>query len=124
MVKAIPDHPEVNAHFDDEAGIIRRYAGVHGGVATQTRRGLLVPVIRNAEAFELHAIANEIGRLSESARAGKATREELSGSTITVSSLGPLGGHRRDADRQAARGSPSSASTKSSSGRWCATGKS
>jgi 2-oxoisovalerate dehydrogenase E2 component (dihydrolipoyl transacylase) len=92
MVKAIPDHPGVNVHFDDDAGIIRRYAAVHIGVATQTRRGLLVPVIRHAEAHDLYAIANEIGRLSESARAGKATREELSGSTITVSSLGPLGG--------------------------------
>ena len=92
MVKAIPDHPEVNAHFDEEAGIIRRYAAVHIGVATQTRRGLLVPVISHAEAHDLHAIASEIGRLSEAARAGKATRAELSGSTITVSSLGPLGG--------------------------------
>jgi 2-oxoisovalerate dehydrogenase E2 component (dihydrolipoyl transacylase) len=92
IVKAIPDHPGVNAHFDEEAGIIRRYAAVHIGVATQTRRGLLVPVIRHAEARDLHAIAAEIGRLSESARAGKASREELSGSTITVSSLGPLGG--------------------------------
>jgi len=92
IVKSIPDHPGVNAHFDEEAGIIRRYAAVHIGVATQTRRGLLVPVIHHAEARDLHAIAAEIGRLSESARAGKASREELSGSTITVSSLGPLGG--------------------------------
>lgn len=92
IVKSIPDHPGVNAHFDEEAGIIRRYAAVHIGVATQTRRGLLVPVIRHAEARDLRGIAAEIGRLSESARAGKASREELSGSTITVSSLGALGG--------------------------------
>ncbi len=92
MIKAIPEHPEVNAHFDDEAGIIHRHTAVHMGIATQTRRGLLVPVIRHAEAYDLHGLAAEISRLSESVRAGKATREELSGSTITVSSLGPLGG--------------------------------
>ena len=92
IVKAIPEHPGVNAHFDDAAGIIRRHAAVHMGVATQTRRGLLVPVIRNVEARDLHDIAAEIRRLSDLARAGKASREELTGSTITVSSLGPLGG--------------------------------
>ena len=92
IVKAIPEHPGVNAHFDDAAGIIRRHASVHMGVATQTRRGLLVPVIRNVEARDLHDIAAEIRRLSDLARAGKASREELTGSTITVSSLGPLGG--------------------------------
>ncbi len=92
IVQVLPDHPGINAHFDDEAGIIRRYGAVHVGVATQTPRGLLVPVIRNAETLELEAIAGEIRRLSEAARAGKAGREELSGSTITVTSLGALGG--------------------------------
>jgi 2-oxoisovalerate dehydrogenase E2 component (dihydrolipoyl transacylase) len=92
IVKAISEHPGVNAHHDDEAGLIRRYAAVHMGVATQTRRGLLVPVIRHAEARHLDDIAAEIRRLSDLARSGKASREELSGSTITVSSLGSLGG--------------------------------
>jgi 2-oxoisovalerate dehydrogenase E2 component (dihydrolipoyl transacylase) len=77
LVKAVPEHPGINAHF---------------GVATQTRRGLLVPVVRHAETLDLVSIAVEIGRLSEAARTGKASREELSGSTITVSSLGALGG--------------------------------
>jgi 2-oxoisovalerate dehydrogenase E2 component (dihydrolipoyl transacylase) len=92
LVKVLPDHPGINAHFDDEAGIIRRYAEVNVGIATQTRRGLLVPVIRHAETLQLPDIAREIVRLSEAARTGKASREELSGSTITVTSLGPLGG--------------------------------
>jgi 2-oxoisovalerate dehydrogenase E2 component (dihydrolipoyl transacylase) len=92
LVKVLPEHPGINAHFDDEAGIIRRYAAVHVGIATQTRRGLLVPVIRHAETLELSDIASEIVRLSEAARAGKAAREELVGSTITVTSLGALGG--------------------------------
>jgi 2-oxoisovalerate dehydrogenase E2 component (dihydrolipoyl transacylase) len=92
LVKNLPDHPDINAHFDDDAAIIRRYAAIHVGVATQTERGLLVPVIRHAETLDLFDIAVEITRLSEAARAGKASREELSGSTITVTSLGPLGG--------------------------------
>jgi 2-oxoisovalerate dehydrogenase E2 component (dihydrolipoyl transacylase) len=92
IVTVLPDHPGINAHFDDAAGIIRRYGAVHIGIATQTPRGLLVPVIRHAETLGLSAIATEITRLSEAARAGKAAREELSGSTITVTSLGALGG--------------------------------
>jgi 2-oxoisovalerate dehydrogenase E2 component (dihydrolipoyl transacylase) len=92
LVRTLPDQPGINAHFDDEAGVIRRHAAIHVGVATQTRRGLLVPVIRHAETLDLSGIAAEIARLSEAARAGKASREELSGSTITVSSLGALGG--------------------------------
>jgi 2-oxoisovalerate dehydrogenase E2 component (dihydrolipoyl transacylase) len=92
LVKALPDHQGINAHFDDEAAIIRRHAAIHVGVATQTDRGLLVPVIRHAESLDPFDIAIEIARLSEAARAGKASREELSGSTITVTSLGPLGG--------------------------------
>jgi 2-oxoisovalerate dehydrogenase E2 component (dihydrolipoyl transacylase) len=92
IVAVLPDHPGINAHFDDAAGIIRRHGAVHVGIATQTPRGLLVPVIRHAETLGLSAIATEITRLSEAARAGKAAREELSGSTITVTSLGALGG--------------------------------
>jgi 2-oxoisovalerate dehydrogenase E2 component (dihydrolipoyl transacylase) len=92
IVKILPEHPGVNAHFDGKRGIIRRFAAVHVGIATQTKRGLVVPVIRHAETLDLYAIASEIVRLSEAARAGKATREELTGSTITVTSLGALGG--------------------------------
>lgn len=92
MVRAIPRHPGVNAHFDDEAGVIRRHAAVHLGIAAQTPGGLMVPVLRHAETLDLWGIAAEIGRLAAAARDGKASREELSGSTITISSLGPLGG--------------------------------
>lgn len=92
VTRALPGHPGINAHYDDAAGIIRRYAAVHVGVATQTRRGLLVPVVRHAEARDPWGIAAEIARLTEAARSSKAGREELSGSTITISSLGPLGG--------------------------------
>jgi 2-oxoisovalerate dehydrogenase E2 component (dihydrolipoyl transacylase) len=92
LTRALPEHPGINAHYDDAAGIIRRHAAIHVGVATQTRRGLLVPVVRHVEARDLWGIAAEIARLTEAARSGKASREELSGSTITISSLGPLGG--------------------------------
>ncbi|MBN8953556.1 MULTISPECIES: dihydrolipoamide acetyltransferase family protein [unclassified Rhizobium] len=91
LAKAMPDHPEMNAHFDDEAGVITRFAGLHLGIATMTESGLVVPVLRHAEALEPFAAAREIARLAEAARTGKATREELSGSTFTISSLGPLG---------------------------------
>lgn len=92
IVRAIAEHPGVNAHYDDEAGLIRRHSAVHVGVATQTPRGLVVPVVRHAETLSLRVLASEIARLSELARNGKAGRELLTGSTITVSSLGPLGG--------------------------------
>ncbi|HEX3884798.1 MAG TPA: dihydrolipoamide acetyltransferase family protein [Stellaceae bacterium] len=92
IVKAIAAHPQVNARFDDEAGILNRFRAVHLGVATQTENGLVVPVVRHAERLDLWQAAAEIARLADSARAGKATREELGGSTITISSLGPLGG--------------------------------
>jgi 2-oxoisovalerate dehydrogenase E2 component (dihydrolipoyl transacylase) len=92
LAKVLPDYPGINAHFNDETATIRRHAAVHVGVATQTNRGLLVPVVRHAETLDIFDIAIEIGRLSEAARAGKASREELSGSTITVTSLGALGG--------------------------------
>jgi 2-oxoisovalerate dehydrogenase E2 component (dihydrolipoyl transacylase) len=92
IARSVASHPGLNAHFDDEAGVIRRHKDVHAGIATQTPRGLVVPVVRHAQARDLWGIASEIAGLSEAARAGKATREELSGSTITVSSLGALGG--------------------------------
>jgi 2-oxoisovalerate dehydrogenase E2 component (dihydrolipoyl transacylase) len=92
LVRAIADHPGINAHFDDAEGVIRRFTSVHAGIATQTERGLLVPVIHHAETMDLWQIAAEIARLSQAARSGKASRDELTGSTITVTSLGALGG--------------------------------
>jgi 2-oxoisovalerate dehydrogenase E2 component (dihydrolipoyl transacylase) len=92
IIKSLENHPGVNAHFDDEQGFIRRFKAVHAGIATQTERGLLVPVIHHAERKDLWQLAAEITRLSAAARSGKASREELTGSTITVTSLGALGG--------------------------------
>jgi 2-oxoisovalerate dehydrogenase E2 component (dihydrolipoyl transacylase) len=92
LVKVLPDSPQLNATYDDEARIIRRHAAVHVGVATQTPNGLMVPVLRHAEARDLWDIAAEITRLSAAARDGSAKAAELSGSTITLSSLGTLGG--------------------------------
>ncbi|MBB3445253.1 dihydrolipoamide acetyltransferase family protein [Rhizobium sp. BK379] len=92
LVKAISDQPDVNATFDDDAGIITRHGAVHIGIATQTPAGLTVPVVRHAEARGIFDCALEMNRLAEAARSGTATRDELSGSTITISSLGALGG--------------------------------
>ena len=92
ICKAIPQFPMINARFDDEANVVTRYGAVHLGMAAQTDAGLMVPVIRDAQAKNLWQLAREIGRLAEAARTGKATSEELSGSTLTVTSLGPLGG--------------------------------
>lgn len=92
LVKAIADQPIFNAIYDDEAGIIRQHGGVHIGIAAQTPAGLMVPVVRHAEARDIHDCAREVSRLGEAARTGTALREELSGSTITISSLGALGG--------------------------------
>src|SRR5690606_9262489 len=75
MVKAIADQPQMNAHFDDDAGIVRRYGGCHVGVAAQTDMGLVVPVVRHAEARDIWECANEMTRLVEAAKAGTATRE-------------------------------------------------
>lgn len=91
MVKALRAQPALNAHYDGAAGVIRRFGGVHVGVATQTPGGLMVPVLRHAEALNLWEAASEVSRLAEAARSGTAGREELSGSTITITSLGPLG---------------------------------
>ncbi|RLP27043.1 dihydrolipoamide acetyltransferase family protein [Mesorhizobium sp. YM1C-6-2] len=92
MVKAIAEQPTINALFDDEAGVIHQYGGVHIGIATQTPSGLVVPVVRHAEARDVWACGAELNRLAEAARAGTATREELTGSTITITSLGAMGG--------------------------------
>lgn len=92
LARTLPHFPQINATFDDERGEITRHSPVHIGVATQTPGGLVVPVIRHAEAMDLWTFADEVARLSALARAGRASREELSGSTITVTSLGPLGG--------------------------------
>ncbi|MBE0693086.1 MAG: 2-oxo acid dehydrogenase subunit E2, partial [Aquamicrobium sp.] len=92
IVKAVAEQPQINALFDDEAGIVHRHGGVHVGIAAQTPAGLVVPVLRHAEARDLWESAAEIGRLADAARSGTATREELSGSTITITSLGALGG--------------------------------
>jgi 2-oxoisovalerate dehydrogenase E2 component (dihydrolipoyl transacylase) len=92
MVKAIGEQPAINSRFDDEAGIIHRHGGIHIGLATQTDAGLMVPVVRHAEARDLWDCARELARLAEAAKAGTAAREELSGSTITITSLGALGG--------------------------------
>jgi 2-oxoisovalerate dehydrogenase E2 component (dihydrolipoyl transacylase) len=92
MVRAVADQPRLNALFDDEEGIIHQHASVHIGIATQTPAGLMVPVVRHAEAMDLWDCAAEIARLAEAARVGTATREELGGSTITITSLGAMGG--------------------------------
>ncbi|CDZ40362.1 2-oxo acid dehydrogenase subunit E2 [Neorhizobium galegae] len=92
MVKAIAEQPGINALYDDEAGIIRQYGGVHIGIAAQTPSGLVVPVVRHAEARDIFDCAREVARLSDAAKNGTALREELSGSTITISSLGAMGG--------------------------------
>ena len=92
IVLAVQTFPQMNARFDDEQGIVTRFDAVHMGIATQTDAGLVVPVVRHAEARDLWASAAEVARLAAAARSGKATRDELSGSTITVTSLGPLGG--------------------------------
>ncbi len=92
MVLALKDFPQMNARYDDEKGVVQRYAPVHLGVAAQTDNGLMVPVLRHAESHDLWHCASEIRRLAEAVRDGSAKRDELSGSTITLTSLGALGG--------------------------------
>ncbi len=92
MVVALRDFPQINVRYDDEAQIITRFGAVHIGVATQSDGGLMVPVVRHAETLTLWGASDEISRLASAARTGKASREELSGSTITLTSLGALGG--------------------------------
>jgi 2-oxoisovalerate dehydrogenase E2 component (dihydrolipoyl transacylase) len=92
ICKTLPDFPMLNARYDDEAGVVTRHGAVHLGLATQTDAGLMVPVIRDAQDRNIWQLASEIRRLAEAARTGKAKSEELSGSTLTLTSLGPLGG--------------------------------
>jgi 2-oxoisovalerate dehydrogenase E2 component (dihydrolipoyl transacylase) len=92
LVRVLKDFPQANAHYDAERGVIIRHRAVHVGVATQTPEGLKVPVVRDAQALSLWELAAEMRRVTEAARTNKATREELTGSTITVTSLGKLGG--------------------------------
>ena len=92
ICKTIPQFPMINARFDDEKGIVTRHGSVHLGMATQTDAGLMVPVIRDAQDRNIWQLATEIGRLAAAARDGSAKSDELSGSTLTVTSLGPLGG--------------------------------
>ena len=92
ICKALPDFPMLNARYDDEAGVVTRFGAVHLGMATQTDAGLMVPVIRDAQAKNIWQLADEITRLADAARSGKASAAELTGSTLTITSLGPLGG--------------------------------
>jgi 2-oxoisovalerate dehydrogenase E2 component (dihydrolipoyl transacylase) len=92
LSRALADWPMLNATFDDEAMVITRHGPVHMGVATQTPNGLMVATIRDAQTRSVWDLASQILRLSDAARTGKASREELSGATFTVSSLGPMGG--------------------------------
>ena len=92
MARTLGAYPQLNARYDDDANVITRGGAVHMGMATQTPNGLMVPVIRDADRLGIWDIAREILRLSEAARTGKAGRDELQGSTITISSLGPMGG--------------------------------
>ncbi|RUW51622.1 dihydrolipoamide acetyltransferase family protein [Mesorhizobium sp. M8A.F.Ca.ET.021.01.1.1] len=92
MVKAIADQPQLNSLFDDEAGIIHQHGGIHIGIAAQTPSGLVVPVVKHAEARDIWDCGAEVARLAGAAKSGTATRDELSGSTITITSLGAMGG--------------------------------
>jgi 2-oxoisovalerate dehydrogenase E2 component (dihydrolipoyl transacylase) len=92
LALAVPEFPQVNGTYDDETGVNTRHSALHVGIATQTPNGLLVPVVRHAERLDLWQCATEIARLAQAARASKATAKELSGSTITITSLGKMGG--------------------------------
>ncbi|WP_294275178.1 dihydrolipoamide acetyltransferase family protein [uncultured Sphingomonas sp.] len=92
ICKTLPDFPMLNARYDDEAGVVNRSGAVHMGMATQTPAGLMVPVIRNADSRNVWQLATEIGRLAEAARAGSIASSDMGGGTITLTSLGPLGG--------------------------------
>lgn len=92
VVKLAPNFPDINAHYDDAEGVLKRHAAVHIGIATQTPNGLMVPVVRHAETRDLWDCARELARVSQAARDGNARRDELLGSTITLTSLGALGG--------------------------------
>lgn len=92
LVRALPEFPQINARYDDAANVVHRFAAVHAGIATQTPGGLVVPVVRHVETLDLWQAADAIRKLAAAARDGQAGREQLSGSTITITSLGALGG--------------------------------
>jgi 2-oxoisovalerate dehydrogenase E2 component (dihydrolipoyl transacylase) len=92
VVVAVQRHPAMNARFDDEEGVVHRHRAIHLGIAVQTDRGLMVPVVKRADTLDIWASAAEVARLAAAARAAKITLDELSGSTITITSLGALGG--------------------------------
>ena len=92
LVKALGQRPECNALFDDEAGVVTRHEAVHLGIATQTDRGLYVPVVKHVEAMDIWSAATEMGRVTQATRNGEAGIEDLSGSTFTITSLGRMGG--------------------------------
>ncbi len=92
LIKVLPDFPNANTHFDSKAGIATKYEAVHMGIATATPNGLMVPVVKHAESMDIWALASEITRVTAAAREGKGTKDELTGSTITITSLGALGG--------------------------------
>ena len=92
ICRAVQAWPMMNARYDDAAGIVTRHGAVHMGVATQTDAGLMVPVVRDAQDLNIWQLADEIARLAEAARSGQARPEELTGSTLSITSLGPLGG--------------------------------
>lgn len=92
LARTLPEFPHINARYDDEAGVLHSFEAVHVGIATQTPNGLIVPVVRHAEARSLWDCARELGRVSAASRNGTATRDDLTGATITLTSLGPLGG--------------------------------
>jgi 2-oxoisovalerate dehydrogenase E2 component (dihydrolipoyl transacylase) len=92
LIRVLREFPQCNAHYDAERGVILRYSAVHLGIATQTPEGLKVPVVHDAQALSLWELAAAMRRVSEAARTNKAKREELTGSTITITSLGKLGG--------------------------------
>jgi|TARA_R100000501_G_scaffold5804_1_gene12753 2-oxoisovalerate dehydrogenase E2 component (dihydrolipoyl transacylase) len=92
MARAIAEKPQMNARYDDDAGVIHQHGGMHMGVAAQTDKGLVVPVVRHVEALSVWDCASELMRLAEAAKDGSATRDELTGATITITSLGAMGG--------------------------------
>ncbi len=92
LVKALPSFPQANAHFDTESSTLTQYEGIHCGIAAATPNGLMVPVIRHAESLDIWDTAAEVKRLADAARNGKCTKDELTGSTITITSLGAIGG--------------------------------
>ena len=90
--KIMPDHPECNAHYDDQAGVVSRHSAVHIGIATQTEKGLYVPVVKHVEAMDTWQAAAELHRVAGAARDGPASLDDLTGSTFTITSLGRDGG--------------------------------